>query len=60
MLFLHQLGFSRKDFLVPSFHVLHPLLLLKLVRPLLDLVSLLVVLLLGQVRLDLSKVEELG
>ena len=56
LLLLHELRFGRKDFFVAIFHVLLPLLLLNFIRLLLHLVSILIVLLLGQVGLDLALV----
>lgn len=60
LLFLHQLGFHGEDFLVTDLHVRLSLTLLEFVGPLLHLVRLLIVLLLGQVGLNLAQVEQLG
>ena len=60
LLFLHQFGFGLQNLFVASLHVLQPLILLHLVGLLLHLVSFLVVLLLGEVGLNLAQVEELG
>jgi hypothetical protein len=57
LLFLHQLGLCSKNLLVSLVHILLALLLFDLVGALLDLMRLLVVLLLGQVCLNFTKVE---
>lgn len=54
LLLLHQLGLRCEDLLVAHLHMLPTLRLLKLIGSLLHLVGLLVVLLLGQVSLNLS------
>ena len=60
LLLLHQLRLRSQDLLVPRIHELLAFLFLELVRPLLDLMGLLVVLLFGKVCLDLSQVEQLS
>ena len=60
LLLLHQFGFSRKDLFVAGFHMLLSLLLLHLVGTLLNLMSLLVILLFGQVLLDFAQVKQLS
>ena len=59
-LLLHQFGFKSEDLLVTILHVCLLLLSFKDIAFLLDLVSLLIVLLLSQVGLDLSFIQESG
>ena len=60
LLFLHEFGLSSENLFMSVLHVGLALILFHLVGPLLHLVRLLVVLLLGEVLLNLAQVEELG
>ena len=60
LLLLHHLGLCGEDLLVTGFHVKRSLLLLHLVGALLDLMSLLVIFLFGQVLLDFAHVQKLS
>lgn len=60
LLFLHELGLSSQYFLMTHLHMIPSFSLLKLISTLLDLMSLLVILLLGQVLLNFALVEKLS
>ncbi len=60
LLLLHKFGLSCKNLFVAIFHVLLTLLCLNFIGALLHLVGFLVVLLLGEVSLNLAHVEQLG
>lgn len=60
LLLLHELGLSSQYFLMTHLHMVPSFRLLKLISTLLDLMSLLVILLLGQVLLNFALVEKLS
>lgn len=60
LLLLHKLGLGCKNLFVAIFHVLLTLSCLNFIGALLHLVSFLIVLLLGEVSLNLAHVEQLG
>jgi hypothetical protein len=60
LLFLHQIGLRSKNLFVTILHVLLSFFFFNFVRALLDLMSLLIVLLFGQVLLDLPHIQQLG
>ena len=59
LLLLHELGLGSQDFLVAVFHVLLSLALFKLIGLLLHLMRVLIILLLGQVRLNFALIQQL-
>ena len=59
LLLLHELGLGSQDLLVAVFHVLLALALFKLIGLLLHLMRVLIILLLGQVRLNFALIQQL-